>query len=274
MLNWNTTNAGADSILIMFEYIDQVAADVIGLSEVNYGQIGVWRKQFEKRGYQLVAHQSPIGTLGSAIASKLPVTPFDDLFAHKANPQVTVSANVSMLGQEVGIHAVYAPPDANKIKGITTVKPSILQAVADAVEVMSGPQIITGDFNTPQYERPDGTWGTWAENFSIARNEWYVIEGEKHRDYWREKHKAELAISKPRADMRCAFRNSKREGSPETSWHGQKNKFRLDHIICSEDIMPSSVWYDEFYGKSNHRPMLAEWNPLPPPSQPSTTQQR
>jgi exonuclease III len=260
MLNWNTRNASRKSIPRLFSYIDEQDADLIVLSEVNFGVIDLWSEQFDVRGYKLIAHEHPVeNRRGSLIASRLPASPTDIHYPHKGDPQVTVSAEITMLEKVVTVHAVYAPPDGSRINGVTTVKPSILQTVSDVVSKLQGPQFVAGDFNAPQAEYEDGTWITWAEEFSESKNQWYVSNGPVHGKFFAKKHKAESSISKPRYDMSCAFRNSMVEGSPESSWHGRKNKFRLDHIIASQDIMPTKVWYDEFHDGFDHRPMLAEW---------------
>ena len=138
-------------------------------------------------------------------------------------------------------------------------KKDILKSVACGVKRRPRPQIIAGDFNSPQREI-DGRTITNAQSFSKKRGCWYV-KGGKNADFWQSKHEAELAIFRPREDMVDAYRNCPKPGRIDRSW----KSLRLDHIIASRPIMPTHVRYTVDSEKlpkefpSDHAPMIAEW---------------
>ena len=268
LINWNSNNRAAQYINGQARWLAAKSPDIIVLSELNYNHIGHWRSRLGERGYGLVAEPQPVALgkqnmRGEVIAARLPIRPIELIFGHGSSPQVTVLAQVTLAGgRPVELHAVYAPPDSNREPGVTTIKPVILETVARVVGTRTGSQVIAGDFNAPQAELADGTWVSFSCN-RWANGEWYLIKGRtpERAAFWSRKNAAELAIKKPRPDMDCAFQNAGLPYSPRDTWRSRTTPFRLDHLICSQDVMPDRVWYSDYQkGLSDHRPMIAEWD--------------
>ena len=200
LLNWNVNNSAEARIRRQMKVIDREDADIITLTEVNCRYLEFWQRQLGKSGYKTVIPRKPDDTeRGTLIASRLDVTPLPALFQHPL-PQCSVSATL-----QINRHArrypqaVYAHADGNKKPISQRFKKDILKSVASGVKRRSRPQIIAGDFNSPQKEI-DGQIITNAQYFREKRGCWDV-KGGKNADFWQSKHEAELSIFNPREDM-------------------------------------------------------------------------
>ena len=266
LLNWNVNNSGEDRIRQQMKVIDGNDADIVTLTEVNCIHLEFWQRQLRQNGYKTVIPQESDDTeRGTLIASRLEVARLPRLFRHPL-PQCSVSAKVKINRRLVEIHCVYARADGGTKKPISQrVKKDILKSVACGVRRRSHPQIIAGDFNSPQKEI-DGQIITYAQTFSEKQG-WHV-KGGKNADFWQSKHEAELAIFNPREDMVDAYRNCSKPGCIDHSWtkRDSQKSLRLDHIIASRSIMPTHVRYTVDSKQlpnesipSDHAPMVAEW---------------
>ena len=253
LINWNVNNSGPKKIELQTDWLTDEGGDVIALTEVNCRHLGHGNDVLERHGFWTSVPSEVTETgRGALVASRLPGKPLSDLFAHPM-PQCSVSAAISAPIGSFELHAVYARADSG-YSWDKSFKGPILRAVADGVAVRQGPQIIAGDFNSPQAELPDRAV-TFSE-YKDSKGEWRLPERAKDMDKVIFKHEAELAIRQPRADMVDAFLERREEGSPAISW---KNS-RLDHIILSRKILPNAVRYQPVTRElSDHAAMIAVW---------------
>jgi exonuclease III len=236
--------------------------DIIVMSEVNHNYVTLWRETMGSLGYSFFADPDASSSrLGAAIATRLPAKQLTGLFDHGQYAGAIVSAEIASTRGDFDLHSVYARPDSGRTP-TTWMKPAILDSIPRNVVGRPLPQIVAGDFNAPQAETAAGDWISFAHEFSKARDQLYRPVRKTHMDLHDFKDAAESAMSRPREDMRCAFRVAGLPDSPRTSWRHSSGseKYRLDHIIASEAVMPTRVWYtDDFPAGGDHRAMIAEW---------------
>lgn len=256
LINWNIRNAGVKQIENNIQWLLQQNADIWVLSEVNYRHAALWIERLAPLGYQYISAPIIGPYRGAAIVTRLPHKPLPNLFAHGFGDFLTLSASIDMgaLGW-TEVHSVYCPPDASKETNGWR-KQHIIASILKVLPERSERQILAGDFNAPQAELPNGEWVSFAEVFSKSRGEWYLPDYKVDVRLKRQKDEVEKQLRHPRADMHCAFQKQKRLGSPSVSWR----HYRLDHIIASDAVMPSEVWYTSFLPQgADHRPMFADW---------------
>jgi endonuclease/exonuclease/phosphatase (EEP) superfamily protein YafD len=253
LINWNVNNSAPQKIAQQIDWLMGKRPDLLALTEVNCRHLAHWNTILREHGFWISAPGEATETLkGALIASRFPGRALPDLFEHPM-PQCSVSAAVQTPVGELELHAVYARADGGypwekRFKG------PILRAVADGIAIRRGPQIVAGDFNSPQAELRSRIV-TFAERKN-AKGAWQLPARAAHMEKILFKHEAELAIRQPRPDMVDAFKERPEKGSPATSW----KHFRLDHIILSQDILPTSVCYHPVRRElSDHAAMIADW---------------
>lgn len=255
-------NAAAQRLRVKADWLASMNADIIVMSEVNHNYLEHWNDAMASQGYSFFADPDALSSsLGAAIATRFPARQLTGLFNHGQYAGAIVSAEIASTQGAIDLHAVYARPDSGR-HPTAWVKPAILGSIPRGIADRPLPQIIAGDFNAPQAETETGKWISFAHEFSKPRGLFYRPARKLHMDLHDFKDAAESAMAYPRQDMRCAFRVAGSPNSPRTSWRhtSGSEKYRLDHIIASEGVMPTKVWYTAYYpAGGDHRAMIAEW---------------
>jgi len=128
-------------------------------------------------------------------------------------------------------------------------KTKILETVYDRLSLEGNEtRILTGDFNTPKAELPDGQAIPFGHD--------------KQPEFRRRKVSAELNILKGLGHLgiRDVFREQHGYGEldiEDTSWQSK----RFDHIFASTDLPASNCYYDHSgLDSSDHAPIIAEFD--------------
>jgi exonuclease III len=203
-------------------------ADVVALQEVRLSSLAPWREALAGLGFEHVvtsldAHDptlalAPDRRLGVLIAGRAPVEALPGP-PGLPWPERVLSARTA-IGEVVNLHA----PLSNK-RG--EVKVRTLEAVYEYLARPGGatPQVLVGDFNTPQYESREGEVSTFARTRT----------GRIRPDYGERHDRAELALVTGLLEhgWADAFRVLHGYGRRDRSWLYPNGKmgYRLDHIM-------------------------------------------
>ena len=145
-----------------------------------------------------------------------------------------ISCRISLGSEEIELHCVHVPPGSSYGR----IKIKFLEAVTKGLSTRKRPQLLVGDFNSPQVMGHKVV--TWSDKFG-KDGKWQLqktcmgIAGER----W---DAAERSILCPRPDMEDAFRflhPAAKAHSYVTKAKGGGNTF--DHMIASRSIMPSTI---------------------------------
>ncbi len=260
VLTWNV----AGRLRRLDEQVDRVlahAAGVICLQEVIPTALPRWTARLQAAGYAVaasaVAPDAPrVHRLGVLVASRHPITfagpplpvPWPErLLAVDSEPPGWPSA--------VRVVTLHAPlsqrADQVKVRTLETVHAG-LAALGDDV-----PAVLTGDFNTPQYEARDGVVHTFAQTRTGRLR---PGRGERH-------DRAERMILTGPPGWQDAFRSLHGYEARDRSWKtGRHPGYRLDHILTSAALRPIACAYDHSLredGLSDHSALSATLAPRP-----------
>jgi endonuclease/exonuclease/phosphatase family metal-dependent hydrolase len=125
------------------------------------------------------------------------------------------------------------------------------------------PQVLTGDFNTPQLELPDGTVVTWAQRVEptgMVRLKRQIRGGPGSR--WDAAERG-ILIGLGEIGVRDLFRELASYSIVEGSWAPRKNAVlrRFDHIFASSDLEAKRCEYlhdPRHQGLSDHSALEAD----------------
>lgn len=260
LLTWNV----AGRLSRLDEQVERVLAhdaDVVCLQEVIPNALARWTDGLQGAGYAVgasaVAPDAPrVHRLGVLVASRHPI-----LFAGPGVPVpwperlLAVDAEPAGWARPVRIMTLHAPLSQREGQ----VKVRTLEAVHASLAALDDdvPAILTGDFNTPQYEARDGVVQTFAQtrtgNLRPGR-------GERH-------DRAERMIVAGPPGWQDAFRTLHGYEARDRSWKtGRHPGYRLDHILVSPALLPIACAYDHSLredGLSDHSGMWATVAPRP-----------
>jgi endonuclease/exonuclease/phosphatase family metal-dependent hydrolase len=243
VLTWNVAGR-AGRIRAQLDAVLERAPDVIALQEISSRTYPDWRHGLMGVGYSVVStadlvalpyppppYPAPIRqrqiqrknfnlTAARHPLAALPGLRFPDPEqARLAFPEKFVAAEISFVGRLLEVHNAHAPPGSSRY----TIKPHALAAVARRVDERPDlPQILCGDFNTPQPEVEGEPPETWGSRYPEVAEEWAA---------------AELGIlDHPR--LRDAYKQVHVPGTPWPHSHRVKNSTpeerRYDHIYVTE----------------------------------------
>lgn len=100
LLTWNIQGGGGRRIPSIVAEIAQLQPDVIGLTEVTFGNLEVLRLALADRGFEHIATTCSGNTNSVLVASKLPFKVLDDPIAHDQERWLAVElegSNIKML---------------------------------------------------------------------------------------------------------------------------------------------------------------------------------
>jgi exonuclease III len=206
-------------------------ADLIALQEVRITSLETWRSALKALGYEHVRStlddrdplepQPPDRRLGVLLAGREPIDPIDA--PEVPWPERLLAARAWIDPRPVEVYNLHAPISSKRDE----VKVRTLEAVtAHLAEPSDLPQIVCGDFNTPQYESREGEVSSFARTRS----------GRLRPDYGERHDRAELGIVVGISEhgFEDAFRKLHGYQRRDRSWLYPNGKmgYRLDHILA------------------------------------------
>ena len=257
VLTWNV----AGRVKEVARQIDVVVADpwdVVCLQEITPTTRDRWAAALEERDMHVAVSAWPVEPVGSRrlavliasrepIAAELPVPGIPW-------PERHLGVRTAIDGVEAEVHTLHAPlsgkPDQVKVRTLEALYAALTADKPDDVA-----RVVTGDFNTPQYESREGDVQTFARTRSGKIRAAY---GERH-------DAAELLLVQelPRNGWADAFRALHGYGRRDRSYMFAHRKFgwRLDHILSSPPLVPVACEYIHEWresGLSDHSAMWAD----------------
>ena len=242
---------------------DQIAVvvsqpwDVVCLQEITPTTRDRWAAALEEQGMHVAASDWPVEPRGSRrlavmVASRAPIAaqvPVDGL----PWPERHLAVRTQVDGVTADVHTLHAPlsgkPDRVKVRTLE----ALFAALTEPREECA--RIVTGDFNTPQYESREGDIQTFARTRS----------GKIRADYGERHDAAELLLVQelPRRGWADAFRALHGYERRDRSYMFANRKFgwRLDHILSSPPLRPVACEYVHEWreaGLSDHSAMWAD----------------
>ena len=270
VLSLNVTNGGQRLQQPVFERLEALAPDLITLQELRSDTAPSWRPRLASAGYttidtfelarqHAIPHPGRFREDGLLIASRWPLHALDPTRHGLPWPERLLSATTLHPTRTLELHTVHVPNASTGInlyaKGQTQLgrerlmkKLETFEGTYQALASPNGtPRLLTGDFNTPHTEHPDGTIRYWQHScpaplraelatrwLEAERN---VFEGLRHHG------------------MRDAYRALHGPTVTAFSWeHGSsKNRYRYDHVFASPELTPTACNYlYEFSLNANH----------------------
>lgn len=175
-------------------------------------------------------------------------------------PESALCATVSSPCGDIEIHTVHVPPGASngwiKIRTLEALYKRLARAATH-------PRILCGDFNTPQFETPDGQVVSWAQrlmtNGEVVYERW---PGAKRWDA-AERNILEGLVKYGLVD---AFRYLHGYRRPAFSWrqmrNGKRHSRRYDHTFAARELRALQCKYMQGprrRGLSDHAPIEVEF---------------
>ncbi|WP_197380618.1 endonuclease/exonuclease/phosphatase family protein [Mycolicibacterium mengxianglii] len=220
LLTWNIQGGGGRRIPSIVGEIAQLQPDVVGLTEVTFGNLEVLRLSLAHRGFEHIATTCSAGNANSVlVASKLPFKIINDPIAQDQERWLAIELD----GSKIKVLCVHIPGGTdNKFGadgvGISGKKRKELmwdQVIRFARQHSGDKTILLGDFNTGLPEDAQGTPFALSDYMRVLRLENYV-------DAWRHLNPHEREFTW------YTKRKNKVTGVSE-----DYNGFRLDYVFVS-----------------------------------------
>jgi exonuclease III len=219
-LTWNIQGGGGKRIASIVAEVAQLQPDVVGLTEVTFGNLELLRRSLVDQGFEHIATTCAAGNTNSVLlASKLPFTVVDDRVAHDQERWLAIE----LKNPNIKVLCVHIPGgtdnkfDADGI-GLSGKKRKELlwdEVIRYARQHRGDNAILLGDFNTGLAEDAQGTPFVLSDYMRVLRFEKYV-------DTWR--------YLNPKAREFTWYTKRKNK---ETSTSEDYNGFRLDYVFVS-----------------------------------------
>ena len=270
ILSLNVTNGGHRLHQPFFARLHELAPDLITLQEVRSDTRTRWRTPLQDAGYHVtdtfelaqehaIAHPDRFREDGLLIASRWPLQALDPTRIDLPWPERLLSVVIQHPDRAFELHTTHVPNASTGINLYTKGQHALgRERLMKKLETFEGlhraltaspgtPRILTGDFNTPHTEHPDGTVRYWQHSCPTP------LRPELERR-WLD---AERSVIEGLRDhgMRDAYRTLHGPASTAFSWeHGSsKNRYRYDHVLASSAFTPTACDYlHEFRLNSNH----------------------
>jgi exonuclease III len=254
VLTWNVAGRVRE-IQRQLDVVTAEAWDVVCLQEITPTTRGLWFDALTAAGMHVAVSAYPVEPRGSRrlavlIASSEPLQPV--AVEGLPWPERHLAVRTRLDDVDTEVHTLHAPlsgkPDQVKVRTLE----GLFAALTADEDV---PRVVTGDFNTPQYESRDGD----VQSFARTR-------GGNIRPLYGERHdRAELLLVQelPRRGWSDAFRALHGYERRDRSYMfaGRKFGWRLDHIVASAPFSPVACEYIHTWredGMSDHSAMWAE----------------
>ncbi|WP_081290115.1 endonuclease/exonuclease/phosphatase family protein [Mycobacterium asiaticum] len=220
LLTWNIQRGGGRRIPSIVGQIAQLQPDVVGLTEVTFGNLEVLRLSLVDRGFEHIATTCSAGNANSVlVASKLPFKVVENPIAQDRERWLAIELD----GPKIYVLCVHIPGGTdNKFGadgvGVSGKKRKELmwdQVIRFARQRSGDKTILLGDFNTGLPEDAEGTPFALSDYMRVLRLEKYV-------DTWR--------YLNPHAREFTWYTKRKNKG---TGVSEDYNGFRLDYVFVS-----------------------------------------
>ena len=164
LISWNVA-ARIKALPGQAAFLASRRPDLVALQEITPNSAPLWRDAIRTLGFAHVCSRTgaPGEPLfrqrGVLIASRFPLAPIPSGAIRPAWPEKALSVEIAAPDARFDLHTVYAPT------GVTDLEAKIdaINAACDALAASDRPRILTGDFNAPKLETPDGRIATWAQ---------------------------------------------------------------------------------------------------------------
>lgn len=220
---WNIQSGGGNRISSIVDAIANLDPDVIGLTEVRYGNVDVLQRLLRQRGYAFIETTCSTGSTNSVLlASKLPLKVIDEPIAHDQERWLPVE----VVGSGLQVLCVHIPGgtdnkfDADGLGMSGKKRKELLweEVIRFARQRRDKNVVLLGDFNTGLPEDAQGTPFVLSDYMRVLRLEKYV-------DTWRHLN--------PKAREYTWYTKRKNK---ETSASEDYNGFRLDYVFVSPGL--------------------------------------
>ena len=277
VLSLNVTDGGAALHRPLLARLDELAPDLIALQEIRSSTVGRWHADLESSGYHVadtfelarrlgLPHPGPFREDGLLIASRWPIAPIDPTSWGLPWPERLLSVVVDHPDRAFELHTTHVPNASTGIKlfrkGQKVLGRERMMKKLETFEgvhraLTASPQtacILTGDFNTPHTEHPDGTVRYWQHSCPAP------LRGELEARWLA----AERGVIEGLRDhgFTDAYRHLHGPNGDAFSWaHGASgNRYRYDHVFASREFAATGCSYlHEFRLNSKHHAgILAE----------------
>ncbi|SNR65396.1 Exonuclease III [Halorubrum ezzemoulense] len=279
VMSWNVNKSSnrEGRINEQLEFIRNCNVDVLHLQEVRYGTDNKWLDRWDEGLTELGLGEIEHSCDWASELSDTTVPPHSDIghdnghitavntewhltraeptirenidesergFFDTHFPEKVLTTSLRTANKEVDLWNIRAVPG----NGWGEEKIKIFETVYDRLSAEGDKtRILTGDFNSPKAELPDGQAIPFGHD--------------KRSGFRRRKVSAELNILKGlgHLGMRDVFREQHGYGDLEVADTSWKSK-RFDHIFASDDLPATSCWYDHTgLESSDHAPIIAEF---------------
>lgn len=223
LLTWNIQSGGGSRISAIVDEIFRLDPDIVGLTEVRYGNLEALCRSLNQRGYEYIETTCSAGSTNSVLlASKLPLKAIDEPIAHDQERWLPVE----VVGHSLQLLCVHIPGGTdNKFDsdglGMSGKKRKELlwdEVIRYARKHRDQKVVLLGDLNTGLPEDAQGTPFVLSDYIRVLRLEKYV-------DTWRHLN--------PKAREYTWY--TKRRNN-ETSSSEDYNGFRLDYLFVSPSL--------------------------------------
>ena len=233
---WNVNKRVRDGLKRQVEAVATLRPDVVGLQEITPTTSDAWLVGLAAIGLEhgvssldLVpearAQRRPARS-GVLLASRWPfeVLPLWDALPF---PERQVSGLIATPTGAVEVHVVHVPSSGRMQElGLRTAKAETFEGIYERLARPSPvPRILCGDFNAPDDELPDGTVVPWGPDKRTKAAELAMVVGLWEHDF---------------VDV---FRSLHGYADRAPSWHGSRRGYRLDHVLASPALRPTSCRY-------------------------------
>jgi exonuclease III len=227
-LTWNIQGGGGRRIPSIIHEISRLQPDVVGLTEVRFGNLDELRRSLGHHGYSYVETTCSSGSTNSVLlASKSAMKVIDHPIAHDQERWLPVEID----GGQLKLLCIHIPGGTDNKFGADGVgmsgkkRKELLwdEVIRYARQHRNEKVVILGDFNTGLPEDAQGTPFVLSDYMRVLRLEKYV-------DTWRHLN--------PRAREYTWYTKRKNK---ETSESEDYNGFRLDYVFVSPTLRDGIV---------------------------------
>ena len=265
ILTWNTNSRTKEKTLNKQCLFLDNQFDIITLQEITLKSQDYFKRFFKDKhilsSFDLVSDTSILTgkrKYGQLIISNYPIDYLKDKCINIPFPERVLSG--SIIKDNLEIHTTHIPPGSSN--GV--IKVEHFEGFYEYLLNRKGnKKIITGDFNSPKFENPDGTVVTWGQKVNSKGQARISVNPKwKHQCSGKRWDLAERSIiqNHDKLDLKDAFRAVNGYNDKSFSWFAHNSTGRrYDHIFCSGQINIKSSSYLQTAresGISDHAPLF------------------
>ena len=266
ILTWNTNSRTKEGILEKQCLFLDNHFDIITLQEITLKSQDYFKRFFKDKhvlsSFDLVSDTSILTgkrKYGQLIISSYPIDYIKDKCNNIPFPERVLSGLIKK--DKLEIHTTHIPPGSSngviKVEHFEGLYEYLLQRKENKM-------IVTGDFNSPKLEKPDGTIVTWGQKVNSKGQVKIAVNPKwKHQCSGERWDLAERNIiqNHDKLGLKDAFRSVNGYNDKSFSWFARNSTGRrYDHIFCSEEIRIEESLYLQSAlesGISDHSPLFS-----------------